>query len=100
MRQERTIVLTILGDGSSTEFDLDLSSAPFEMVPTQAGFITQPGFDFRVAQPTEVLSVQASGAPQPTASISKGTLILSWASPPPGPQQGAGPFTVQITLGF
>ena len=101
MTQQRTIFFTLQGDGVTTEFDLDLSSAPFEIISQQpeVGFTTQPGFDFRVSPPTEVHSVSVSGASQPNASLSKGVLALTWAVAPQGPPN-AGPFSVTVILGF
>lgn len=104
IRQIRTIVFNILGDGTSTTISIDLSSAPVSLVPENGGFsgsdpkaITQPDFNFRVAPPASIVGVNiGSGEGVGIAgSLERSILTLTYDTAPV-----AGSSSVVIRLAF
>jgi len=103
VRQFRDVVFYVLGDGVSTVFSIDLSSAPVSLLPQAVGSlagVTQPGFDFRVSPATlEKISISDPINPGSTATAvlvrSIVTVTLSAA-----PDNALNPAQVVLKLAF
>lgn len=84
----RSVIFFVQGDGSSTVFSVDLSSAPVSLLPDTNGSsassigVTQRGFDFRVSPAVAVQSVSVAGGISATAALSRSILTVTFAAAP------------------
>jgi hypothetical protein len=102
--QFRDIVFSVLGDGVSTVFSVDLSSAPVSLLPDTNGGtvgITQPGFNFRVSPATAIVSVGINDPVNPgstaTAILAKAILTVTLSA---APDNALNPARVVVRLSF
>lgn len=100
----RTIVFYVSGDGSSTVFDIDLSSAPVSILPDGLGStagVTQPGFDFRVSPPIAVQHISVSDPANPgstaTATLARKVLTVTLSA---APDNAMNPVQIAAKLAF
>lgn len=89
VRQFRDVIFYVLGDGASTSFSVDLSSAPVSLLPQTHGgtvAITSPGFDFRVSPPADIEHISVSDPANPgstaTATLERSVLSVNLSAAP------------------